>query len=55
MVFFDLEKSGTIGRTPGQCSLKPIKHGNVPGKPERTFSVIAKLRLRQSKAKVTVV
>jgi hypothetical protein len=27
MIFFDLEKSGTIGGTPGQCSLKPIKQG----------------------------
>jgi hypothetical protein len=26
-VFFDLEKSGTIGVTPGQCSLKPINQG----------------------------
>jgi hypothetical protein len=27
VVFFDLEKSGTIGGTPGQCSLKPVKQG----------------------------
>lgn len=39
--FFDLEKSS--------------KTGNVPGKPGRTRSLIAKLRLRQSKAKAIVV